>query len=58
MSAFCKKALENKVAVVPGSSFMIDGQNINCFRMNFSNPSDEDIVKGMQILAKTAESFK
>ncbi len=58
MAAFCKKALENKVAVVPGSSFMIDSQNINCFRMNFSNPSDEDIIKGMQILAKTAESFK
>ncbi|MDO5014420.1 MAG: PLP-dependent aminotransferase family protein [Clostridia bacterium] len=57
MQAFCKKALENKVAVVPGSSFMIDGQNINSFRLNFSNPSDEDIVKGMQLLAKTAESM-
>lgn len=50
---FCKRAVENKVAVVPGSAFLIDEKvGSNSFRMNFSTPSDEDIIKGIDIISK------
>ncbi|MDR0987134.1 MAG: PLP-dependent aminotransferase family protein [Ruminococcus sp.] len=53
MPAFCKTAVENNVAVVPGSAFLIDENTpINSFRMNYSTPSDENIVKGCAILGK------
>lgn len=53
MMTFVKKAVENKVAVVPGSAFMVEeGETTNCIRMNFSTPSDEKIVEGMNILEK------
>lgn len=53
MLDFVKRAIAEKVAVVPGSAFMVeDGDKTNCFRMNFTTPSDENIVKGMERLAK------
>ena len=46
-------ALKEKVAVVPGNAFLVDDtQNCQCFRMNFSTPSDEQIVEGVTILGK------
>lgn len=58
MLDFCKKAVENKVALVPGNAFtMHDTDPTQCFRMNFSTPTDENIVKGMHILAGTAREF-
>lgn len=58
MSAFCKAAVLNKVAVVPGNAFMMhDDDPTQCFRMNFSTPTDEGIIKGMKLLAETAKSF-
>ena len=55
MSAFVKKALEYKVAVVPGTAFLCYTEStINAVRLNYSTPSDEDIVKGCELLAKVA----
>lgn len=54
MNAFCKKAVqEYKVAVVPGNSFAIDENEVShSFRLNYSTPTNENIEKGMEILAK------
>ena len=51
MPAFCLNAVQNKVAVVPGSAFMpTDADKTQCFRLNFSTPTDEQLKKGMDIL--------
>ena len=51
MLSFCAEAVKNKVAVVPGTAFMMNADDkTQCFRMNFSTPSDEKIVKGIEIL--------
>ena len=58
MLEFVGKCVENKLAVVPGTAFAVNaGDAEDCFRMNFSTPSDEQIVKGMDILEKVKESF-
>lgn len=58
MLDFTKKCVENKVAVVPGTAFAVNpGEATDCFRMNFSTPTDEQIVNGMEILGKVKESF-
>lgn len=46
------KALEQKVAYVPGGSFYPNGGHENCFRMNYSCMSDEKIVEGIKRLGK------
>ena len=58
MQAFVKKALENKVAVVPGNAFLCDENGtVNAFRINYSTPSDEDIVRGCEILGRVAREM-
>ncbi len=60
MMGFCKKAVEEyKVAVVPGTAFVIgDGDKSDSFRLNFSTPTDDQIVRGIEILGKlTKEMF-
>ena len=57
MLEFVKDCIANKVAVVPGSAFMINNEETNCFRMNFSTPSKEKIVEGMKILGKVKEKY-
>jgi 2-aminoadipate transaminase len=54
MNAFCKTAVEKyKVAVVPGNAFLIDDtEPCSSFRLNFSTPTDEQLVKGCEILGK------
>jgi 2-aminoadipate transaminase len=54
MLGFCKKAVEEyKIAVVPGSAFMIsESDKTNSFRLNFSTPTDDKIVKGCEILGR------
>lgn len=54
MNAFCKKAVqEYKIAVVPGNSFSIDeNETSHSFRLNYSTPTNEQIEKGMEILAR------
>ena len=51
MPAFCKKAVENRVAVVPGNAFLVDeSEPCDSFRINFSTPADEQLKEGMGIL--------
>ena len=50
-AAFAKKAMEHKIAVVSGATFLPnEGEVSRSFRLNFSTPSDEDIVEGIQRL--------
>lgn len=57
-SAFIKKALEKKVAVVPGTAFNCDTEApSDSFRLNYSMPSDEDIVRGIGILSDIAREM-
>ena len=46
------KAVENKVAFVPGTYFCVDGNHLNTIRLNFSNSTLEQIDTGMEILKK------
>jgi len=49
---FAKKAIQSKVAVVPGSTFCpVQGDKSSSFRLNYSTPSDEQIVEGIEKLA-------
>ncbi len=58
MNAFCKAAVENKVAVVPGNAFSVDERKPSLsFRLNFSTPTDEQIEQGVEILAKVAKTM-
>ena len=52
MLAFCKKAVQDyKIAVVPGNAFLTkETDPTTSFRLNFSTPTDEQIVKGIEIL--------
>lgn len=46
-----EKAVERKVAFVPGSTCMVDLEApCNAFRLNYSTASNEDIEKGIKIL--------
>ena len=50
-SPLVKKALEKKVAVVPGATFNCDTSlSSPSFRLNYSTPSDEEIVEGVKRL--------
>lgn len=58
MLEFVKRCVDNKLAVVPGSAFTVEeGETTNCFRMNFSTPTDEKIIEGMDILEKVKNSY-
>ena len=54
-----KLGVENKVAFVSGSSCMIDmSKKYSEFRLNYSNSSDENIIKGIKILADVIKNYK
>lgn len=59
MPAFCKTAVEQyKIAVVPGNAFLVDeSAPTSSIRLNFSTPSDEQIVRGVEILGKMTHDF-
>lgn len=58
MTGFCKKAVENKVAVVPGNAFLVDDTApCSSFRMNFSTPTDEQLREGCEILGKLTKDM-
>lgn len=59
MLEFVKKAVDKKVAVVPGNAFLTDDKAVTQYiRLNFSTPTEEGIVKGIQILGEIAEEYK
>lgn len=58
MLTFAKVAADSKVAVVPGTAFMMYPEDkTQCFRLNFSTPTEEGIVKGMKILGEVKKKF-
>lgn len=58
MNAFCVEAVKRKVAVVPGNAFCADENAVShSFRLNFSTPTDEQIIKGCEILGKCAKEL-
>lgn len=58
MLKYVSALLERKVAVVPGSAFMTDDTApCSYIRLNFSTPSDDDIVKGVEIMGEVAKQF-
>ncbi len=53
MDALIQKFVANDIAVVPGATFMPDlSQKSYSFRMNYSMPTKEQIVKGVEIMGK------
>lgn len=52
-----EKALESKVAFVPGGSFFPNGGNENTCRLNYSNMDEEKIVIGIKRLAKVIKEM-
>lgn len=59
MPAYVQKTLERKVCIVPGSAFLTD-ENDPCdsFRINFSTPTDQQLVDGVRILGEVAKEMK
>lgn len=58
MMTFAKTAADNKVAVVPGTAFMMYPEDkTQCIRLNFSTPTTDGIVKGMKMLGKVKKQF-
>ena len=58
MMDFCAKAVEKKVAVVPGTAFLADPEGSTQYiRLNFSTPTDEDIEKGLKLLGEVAREM-
>lgn len=58
MTDFCKQAVLRKVCVVPGNAFLTDeSQPCQLFRVNFSTPTDEQLIKGVEILGKLAKEM-
>lgn len=58
MLSFCKALTDKKVCVVPGNAFLTDSA-IPCdsFRINFSTPTDDELTKGIKIIAQVAKEF-
>jgi len=58
MAEFCTKAVkEHKVAVVPGSAFSVDGEPLQCFRLNYSTPTNEAMREGVARLGAFAKEY-
>ena len=56
--AFVKEATKNNIRVVPGATFNCDTEEPSkSFRLNFSTPSDEQILNGIKALGAIAEKF-
>ena len=51
------RCLEKGVAVVPGDGFFPNGENKHCFRMNYSNATDEQLILGVHRLNETIREF-
>ena len=59
MLDFCTDCVKNyKVAIVPGTAFNIsDNDESRSFRLNFSTPTDENIVKGIEMVGKLSKEL-
>lgn len=59
MMSFCKRAVEEyKVAVVPGTAFTVnETDKTTSFRLNFSTPTDGEIIKGCELIGKLSKEM-
>ncbi len=59
MMGFCSRAVQEfKVAVVPGNAFtMHETDKTSSFRLNFSTPTDEQIIKGCELIGKLSKEM-
>ncbi len=58
MDYFVKKAIDSKVAIVTGRAFLVDESKPTLsFRLNYSTPTDEQIERGVDILANVAKTM-
>lgn len=56
MLDFCRQAVLRKVCVVPGTAFCPDeSESSQSFRINFSTPTDEQLIRGIEILGSLAD---
>lgn len=59
LSEFVKRCLEKNVFVVPGTAFLPDeSEPTRSFRLNYSMPSDEEIERGIKLLAQVVEEMR
>ena len=59
MPEFCRQAIERKVCVVPGNAFLVDEtEPCQSFRINFSTPTDEQLVRAVEILGGLVRDLK
>ncbi len=55
---FAKGLVERKLAVVPGATFLADeSSKSSSFRLNYSTPSDSDIIRGVKILGEYSKEY-
>ncbi len=58
MMEFCRKAVEKKVAVVPGTAFLSDPEGTTQYiRLNYSTPTDDEIEQGLKLLGEVAREM-
>lgn len=59
MMEFCSRAVqEKKVAIVPGTAFLTDPNATTQYvRLNFSTPTDQEVIEGMNRLGKLAKEM-
>lgn len=58
MNEFIKKTVAAEVAIVPGATFLPDtGMVSHSFRMNYSMPTKDQIIKGVGILADVMKNM-
>jgi len=58
MDTFAEEALQAGVAVVKSAAFAVDSNNPgHAFRLNFSAPTDEALVKGCEIFGKLTRKY-
>ncbi len=59
LGKFVAKCGEKNIFVVPGTAFLCDETKpTRSFRMNYSMPTDEEIDRGVKILAETIEELR
>ncbi len=52
------EGVRNKVAVLPGLPFYVDGGGTDTIRLNFSSASEDQITVGMHRLAHVVASLR
>ena len=52
------EGVKNKVAVLPGLPFYVDGGGTDTIRLNFSSASGDQIEEGMHRLARVVASLR